>query len=637
MSRWLISFLLVFSLVLMTSCGESPDESQTPEVATAPPEATDPPPGYHTHDDGTVHADHVQQPEPTPPVESVKSADLILTNGEVYTMEEDHPWAASVVITGNTITAVLDEGESIEAYQGDNTRVIDLKGRFVVPGFIDGHVHFNNAGKLINDADLMNVSDDEGLMKEMQRVVDILGPGEWITGGLWGAYEEWALGAETAGEKKQGRWEPDCRTINEITANNPCLLNSYDSELYLANAAALDAAGLRETVLEGMKVDDRGLPTGLIYPGSPALSRIRAARTAKSHERLLNENRAALQALAEAGFVEIHDIAVPDQTARFVELQENGELSCRVWLRPDLSRGADLKAQGLTMQMHPITKQPDPWLRYGALKGYIDGIMGTHGALFYEPYDDKPDNYGHYRRHTSSDSQMLVGDMEKMYNLIKVGIDGGFVPNVHAIGTKGVCLMLDTYERLKNEGVDLNGFRVIHAQVIRPEDFPRFKQLGVIAEVNPYHISDDMRWMEERIGHERCKGAYAFQTLLDNGAMLSFGSDWPGTSAARYHMHPKYLIHAAVNRTTLNHTPEGGWFPEQKISVHEALKAYTINNAFAAFEADLRGSLKPGKLADITVCDLNLMKIDPKNILNMNAEMTIIDGKIIFDRAQPLN
>ena len=217
--------------------------------------------------------------------------------------------------------------------------------------------------------------------------------------------------------------------------------------------------------------------------------------------------------------------------------------------------------------------------------------------------------------------------MEKMYTLIKAGLDAGFVPNVHAIGTKGVALMLDTYERLNNEGVDLTGFRVIHAQVIRPADFPRFKELGVIAEVNPYHISDDMRWMEERIGHERSKGAYAFQSILENGAMLSFGSDWPGTSAAEYHMHPKYLIHAAVNRTTLNHTPEGGWFPEQKISVHEALKAYTINNAFAAFEDDIRGSLKAGKLADITVCDLNLMEIDPRDILNMNVEMTIVDGK----------
>ena len=244
-----------------------------------------------------------------------------------------------------------------------------------------------------------------------------------------------------------------------------------------------------------------------------------------------------------------------------------------------------------------------------------------------------PDNYGHYRSHTSDSRDYSVGNMDKMYELIKTGYEAGFVSNVHAIGTKGVALMLDTYEKLMTDlGKDLEGFRVIHAQVIRNEDFPRFKKLNVIAEINPYHISDDMRWMEERIGHERCKGAYAFKSLLDNGAILSFGSDWPGTSAAEYLVHPKYLIHAAVNRTTLKGTPGGGWFPEQKISVHEALKAYTINNAYATFEDNIKGSIKPGKLADITVCDLNLITIDPEKILDMNVDMTIVDGKIVFER-----
>jgi predicted amidohydrolase YtcJ len=192
--------------------------------------------------------------------------------------------------------------------------------------------------------------------------------------------------------------------------------------------------------------------------------------------------------------------------------------------------------------------------------------------------------------------------------------------------------MLDTYERLMTDlERDLEGFRVIHAQVIREEDFPRFQKLNVIAEVNPYHISDDMRWMEERIGYERCKGAYAFQSLLDHGAILSFGSDWPGTSAAEYLVHPKFLIHAAVNRTTLKGEPEGGWFPEQKISMHEALKAYTINNAYAAFEDDIRGSIMVGKLADITVCDKNLMKINPEEVLDMEVLYTIVDGRVVFE------
>ncbi len=220
-----------------------------------------------------------------------------------------------------------------------------------------------------------------------------------------------------------------------------------------------------------------------------------------------------------------------------------------------------------------------------------------------------------------------------MYGYLQTANEIGYVANVHAIGTKGVALMLDTYERLKKElGTDLSGYRVIHAQVIRPDDFPRFKELNVIAEINPYHVSDDMRWMEERIGHERCKGAYAFQSLLDNGATLVFGSDWPGTSAAEYHVHPKYLIHAAVNRTTIKHEPEGGWFPEQRISMEEALKAYTINCARASFEGDVKGSLKAGKLADIAVLDRNLLEIDTKDILNFNVLMTIVDGKIVYEK-----
>ena len=420
-----------------------------------------------------------------------------------------------------------------------------------------------------------------------------------------------------------------------MTRAHPCLLNSFDRELYLANTAALRAAGLEDAPLEGMLLDLSGRPTGLIERGSPALERLRAVVTPKSQARLLAENRAALRRRAESGIVEVHDIAVPDQTARFAELQQAGELTCRVWLRPDLSRGAELREQGLTMGLHPVTRAPDPWLRYGALKGYIDGIMGTHGALFFQPYDDQPTNYGHYRRHTSDVPDFSVGNMEKMYDLLRVAHDAGFVANVHAIGTKGVALMLDTYERLMQDlGRDLEGYRVIHAQVIREEDFPRFEKLGVIAEVNPYHVSDDMRWMEERIGHERCRGAYAFRSLLDHGAALSFGSDWPGTSAAEYHVHPKYLIHAAVNRTTVTGEPQGGWFPEQKISVHEALRAYTIENARAAFEDHLRGSIAPGKLADLTVCDRNLLEIDPATILEMNVDLTVVGGQVVFEREE---
>jgi predicted amidohydrolase YtcJ len=560
-------------------------------------------------------------------------ADLVLVNGKIFTADEKHPSAEALVINGNKIMAVLADSAKANSYIGKTTKVIDLAGQFATPGIIDGHVHFNAAGALIINANLMTVSAEKGLREEIERVVGLLDQGEWITGGLWGAYEQWAMG-ET-GKTPTGikeTWRPNRSMIDDLSPNNPCLLCRFDYKEWLANTAALKMAGMETGQVEGMEIGEDGKPTGIIFGSSPALKNVQEAVKPKSKKRLLDENRAALKELREAGIVEIHDIATPEQTDRFIELQENGELTCRVWLRPDLSRGGELKEEGFAMGLHPKTKQKDMWLRYGALKGYIDGIMGTHGALFFEPYDDQPDNCGHWRRHTSDDPEFKVGNMEKMYNLIKVGLGAGFVPNVHAIGTRGVAEMLDLYERLKNEGVDLTGFRVIHAQVIRPQDFPRFKALNVIAEVNPYHLSDDMRWMEERIGHERCKGAYAFKSLLDNGATLSFGSDWPGTSAALYHMHPKYLIYAAVTRKTLKGTPEGGWFPEQRISVEDALKAYTINNAYAAFEANERGSLQEGKLADITVFDRNLLEIPEDEILQTDVVLTIIDGKIVFEK-----
>jgi predicted amidohydrolase YtcJ len=565
---------------------------------------------------------------------NVPPADLVLRNGTIYTVNPVMPRARFLAVKGNMIIAVGKRDAEAGKYVGPATRVVDLRGKFAVPGIIDAHVHFDRAGALINDANLMTVSDEAGLRREVGRVAGLLGPGEWITEGLWGAYEQWDLGDAGQGERREKTaWRPTRAMIDDLTPDNPCFLCRYDLWEWLANSAALKAAGLDAGRMEGLEMGADGKPTGIVFRPSPAFETVSKAVRPKSRPRLLNENRAALKALREAGIVEVHDIEDPGQTDRFVELQGKGELTCRVWLRPDLTRGPELRAQGFRMGLHPKTRQKDGWLRYGALKGYIDGIMGTHGALFFEPYSDEPENYGHWREHTSDDPDLKVGNMDKMYRLIKAGLEAGFVPNVHAIGDRGVAEMLNLYERLKSEsGIDLAGFRVIHAQVIRPQDFPRFRALNVIAEVNPYHIADDMRWMEERIGRDRCRGAYAFRSLLDNGATLSFGSDWPGTNAAYYEMHPKYLIFAAVARQTIKGTPPGGWFPEQRISVEEAIEAYTINNARACFEDRIRGSLEAGKLADITVFDRDLTEIPVHEILQAEVSLTMVDGRIVFEK-----
>jgi len=558
--------------------------------------------------------------------------------GSIYTSEDAMPWASSVAVRGSRIIAVDfgNEQQNVSRLIRDKTIVIELGDRLLVPGFIDGHTHFNRAGEQINDVNLLKVASDAQLKLELQRVIGIVGAGEWITGGSWGAYETWQDGSSGKdSDDLQARWQPTRTSIDAISQENPVFINSFERnpELYLANTPALRLAGLLDASLPGMDLDENGQVTGLIRKGSPAIARIEGVIVEKSHDRVLNEARAALKRMRENGVVEVHDITPAGFEQVYIELQDRDELTGRIWMRADLARAAEFNAKGIRMGSHPVTGEKDAYLRWGAYKGYIDGIMGNHSALFFEAYDDKPDHYGSYRHHTSDDPEHLVPNMEKMYGYLKEAHRGGFKANVHAIGTRGVSLMLDTYERLQRDlGGSLEGFRVIHCQVVRPQDFSRFKKLGVIAEVNPYHLSDDMRWMEERIGRERSKGAYAFRSLLNNGATLVFASDWPGTNAAEYYNHPKYLLHAAVNRTTTMGLPEGGWFPEEKISLEEAIKAYTINGARATFDGDIKGSIKVGKLADLVILDRNIFERPAGELLEMEVDMTMVNGQVVFER-----
>ncbi len=287
-----------------------------------------------------------------------EDADLVLHNGVVYTVDEARLRAGAVVITGNKITAVCEDIDEAGRYVGSNTRVVDLGGTFVTPGMIDGHVHFNRAGALINDANLMTVSDEKGLRNEIARVVGILDDGEWITEGLWGAYEQWVL--VDAGQGRGGAaepWRPHRRMIDDITRDNPVFICRYDYREWLANEAALRIAGLYDSPAEGMETGVDGSPTGIIYRGTPAFEIMRQSVAPKSHERIMDENRAALKALREAGIVEVHDISIPAQEERFALLREEGELTCRVWLRPDLSRGPELGEKGFSMGLHPVTRE----------------------------------------------------------------------------------------------------------------------------------------------------------------------------------------------------------------------------------------------------------------------------------------
>ncbi len=563
------------------------------------------------------------------------AADLVLTNGDVYTVEEDQPWARAVVITGNTITAVLENEAEAEAYIGPDTRVVDLDGKLAVPGFIDAHVHFAGFAAQQHDIMLMNVDSDEGLLEELGRVVPLVGEGEWITGGEWSGAIQWMAGAGELNEERTAeRWEPDRFTIDDLTENNPCFLSSYDGELYLANTAALEAAGLEDATLEGMQHRD-GVPTGLLYRGSPAINRIREVVKPKSEERILNEYRTGLETLAEMGIVEIHDMFRSfSEVERFVKLQESGELTSRVWIRPWLDLSEEMFERGLTRGVHPETKERDYFLRYGGFKSANDGFLGSRGAMLFEPYSDRPDYKGHYQEYNSDAARpgSLVGNPDVFYNYCKAAVEHGFSVDSHAIGDRGVSEVIDVLERIQQDlGTDMNMFRIIHAEIIQPREFDRLEALNLIVETNPSQIADDMRWLLPRLGPEREKLAFPFRTFIDKGVIMNFGSDVPGNAGAIFFNHPKYVLNAAVNRTNNEGEPAGGWQPHQKITVEEAIRAFTLYGAYACMREDhVRGSIKPGKLADITVIDRNIVD-NPDDLLNMVVEMTIVDGKIVFE------
>jgi predicted amidohydrolase YtcJ len=360
-------------------------------------------------------------------------------------------------------------------------------------------------------------------------------------------------------------------------------------------------------------------------------------------EQRLVQVRAVLREARESGVTTIQDLSTPEQVMAYQELRRKGELTARIGIRPQLYRAEEVAALGFSRGFG------DDWLRLVGFKAWVDGIMGNSAALFFEPFLHDPRNRGSLRHVMFPEGQegaamtmtgkdhytrFAPGNLEK---LIKVATRAGVPPHVHAIGDLGNRILLDVYERVLSEegllGTD-HRWRVIHAQHVHPDDFARFGRLKLVAEVNPYHISDDMRWMEERIGNERARDAYAFRKLKDGGAVLIFGSDSPGTNAARYFLSPVYGLYAAVTRQTLKGEPREGWFPDQRLTIEEALEAYTRGPAWASFEEDRKGTLVPGKLADVAVFDLDLVETGrtrPSDLLKAKVLYTIVGGKLVYE------
>jgi predicted amidohydrolase YtcJ len=547
---------------------------------------------------------------------SAQPADLILAGARVWTADSLRPRAEAVAVRGSRILAI-DSRSDIMRHRGPRTRVLELRGRFVAPGFIDNHTHFQQAGALILGVNLLDVANASALVRRVREARDRLPAGTWLTGGDWGAYEAWAqssAGRDTTRPRAEPSFNPDRSLIDSITPNTPVLLSRWDRSAYLANDRALSLAkatcGWPGVECAG------GSPTGRLTPA--AAERIRATIQPKAMQQRLAEARAALAQLRELGVTTIHDNTPAEQLQVFQELRRRGELTVRVYARPTLDKWDKLRTLGIR---HGFG---DEWIRIGGLKGFVDGIMGNSTARFYEPYRTTGE-VGAWRT--------MMTDPPGMEALLLGADSSGHWPQVHAIGDRAIDTLLTMYERVMTvNGARDRRFRVIHAQVLRDSSVAqRMARLGVIAEVQPYHAIDDMRWMEERIG-ARARWAYAFATLQRAGVRLSFGSDWPGTNASWYPASAVLGIYAAVTRQTLGGEPAGGWFPEERVDLETALRAYTVNNAWAAGEESLKGRIAPGLLADLVVLDRDPFAVPATELKDLTVLYTIVGGSVVYER-----
>ncbi len=579
------------------------------------------------------------------PAPDGETADIVLVNGTVYTVDESQPWAEALAIKNDLIMAVGSNAE-VEALVGPSTRTIDVGGGFVSPGFNDGHVHVGGTGALLIGVNLLEVHEEQPFIDAIRGATGRLPEGSWITGGSWGAYEQWSAGS--AGEQGTSElaqpFTPHRDMIDELTADHPLLVSKFDRSMHLANSRALEMAGVDENTPnpEGGEFvrDENGRLTGILT--GRAFGMVRQAQTPKTFDLLMREFEEVQKEARQGGITTIQDLTSAQMLRVYQQTRANGDLTVRVNLRPTMFEVENIASLGITRGFG------DDWLKFVGYKAWVDGIMGSSGALFFQPYDHQPDNSGYLRDVMLPESEegwgMAMGINDaytdrppgNLEELLEIAVDTGIPPHIHAIGDKGVRIILDIYEKVLTEHDMIDSdhrWRVIHAQVVHPDDFERFGSLNLVAEVNPYHVSDDMRWMEERIGKERNLGAYAFRTLKDAGSVLVFGSDSPGTNAARYFLSPIYGLYAAVSRQTLGAEPAEGWYPEQRLTIEEAIEAYTKNPAWATFDEDVKGTLTAGKLADIAVFDTNLVEVghdDPARLLDAKVKYTIVGGNIVY-------
>ena len=529
-------------------------------------------------------------------------ATLVVNNARAWTGNPEQPWAEAVASRDEEIIAV-GSNEEIAAMVGADTEVIDAQGGMLVPGFIDTHVHFLSGGSGLASVQLRDAATPDEFTQRIGDFAKTIEKGEWILVGTWD-HQNWG------GALPQREW------IDPVTPDNPVWLMRLDGHMGLANSLALKLAGVDADTpdVAGGEIirDSDGRPTGILKDNAMPL--VAAAMPAPTVAQLDRYAKAAMDYVAGNGVTSVHDMLDdgPGSWAHletYRRLQRGGDLIPRIYAAIPLSDWErlrdDVAANG----------KGDEWLKTGALKGFMDGSLGSHTAAFLEPFTDTPDESG-----------FLINTLEDMRSWVGGADAAGLHVMVHAIGDKAIRDLLDIfYDVAQENGERDRRFRMEHAQHIHPNDIERFAIQGVIASMQPYHAIDDGRWADKFIGPERAKTTYAFKSLIESGAHLSFGSDWFVAPAT-----PLEGIYAAVTRRTLDDANPNGWVPEQKITVEQALRAYTVEGAYASFEENRKGMLKAGMLADMVLIDRDLTVVPPETIRDARVLTTIVGGRAVF-------
>jgi predicted amidohydrolase YtcJ len=536
------------------------------------------------------------------PAPAAGAPTLAVVNARVWTGVPRRPWADAIAVAGERI-ALVGTSAAVKKLTTPATRVVDAHGMMVVPGFIDSHVHFISGGFGLSSVQLRDAKTPAEFVRRIKLYASTLAPGTWITEGNWD-HEQWG------GELPRRDW------IDSVTPNNPVWINRLDGHMSLANGAALRAAGVDASTAEvagGTIVRGTdGAPTGILKDNAQSLVDRAVPEPAPAQvDRAVD---AAMSYVAGNGVTSVHNMGTFADLTAFERAERDGRMKARIYAVVPLAAWQQLRD---TVRERG---RGNAWLHIGGLKGFVDGSLGSHTAAMLQPFTDAPNDTG-----------LFVNTPEHLYEWTSGADRAGLQVIVHAIGDRAIRTQLDIYERVEREdGPRDRRFRIEHLQHIAPADIPRVASLGVIGSMQPYHAIDDGRWAEKVIGHERAKTTYAFRSLLDAKIRLAFGSDWFVAPAT-----PIEGIYAAVTRRTLDDKNPGGWIPEQKITVEEALRAYTYGAAYAEFAEKEKGILAPGMLADFVMLDRDLTRIAPESIRDTKIVMTVVGGRPTFERAEP--